>query len=74
LRLASLLARAYGGRIAFERDVAGDGTAIERAITEHRPGMIVIGAPRRRLRDLFRPNAVERVLQSAPGPVLVVQG
>lgn len=74
LKLASAVAKAYGARITFAREAAGDDRAIDRAVTEHRPGMIVMGSPRRGLRDVFVPNAVERMLQSAPGPVLVVHG
>ena len=74
MKLAAAIAKAYGARITFARETTGDDRALERAVAEHGPGMIVVGAAPRRLRDHLFPTAVERVLQSAPGPVLVVHG
>jgi nucleotide-binding universal stress UspA family protein len=79
LRLASGIAAAYGRGLvclppADRSGRAGSG-AIEQAVAEHRPALIVIGAPPQGgLRDLFSPNIVERTLQSVDAPVLVVPG
>jgi nucleotide-binding universal stress UspA family protein len=64
LRLAAKIATAYDGKVVFSTGPAA---------AEDGPGMIVIGAARKRgVRDLFVPDAVERALQSADVPVLVV--
>jgi nucleotide-binding universal stress UspA family protein len=47
--------------------------AIDRALDERRPGMIVAAAaPARGLRDLVSPSVVEHVLQETRVPVLIV--
>jgi nucleotide-binding universal stress UspA family protein len=74
LQLASNVALAYGTRMVLCSGGDG-GCVLERGIAEHQPGMIVIGdVARRGLRNLFTTSVVERTLQSAAAPVLIVRG
>ena len=79
VRLATEIARRYAARLVpvdVARLRAGAWIrAIDRAVIEHRPSMIVLGAaPVRGLRDPFASNVVERLLQESHVPLLVVQG
>jgi nucleotide-binding universal stress UspA family protein len=79
-RLAAAIAKAYATRLVLVRPggVPSLGAsmwsrAIERAVVEHRPSLIVMGVARSRgLRSLFSSSVVERVLQEAQAPLLVV--
>jgi nucleotide-binding universal stress UspA family protein len=74
LQLASSVAQAYDARMVLCSGGDG-GCVLERSIAEHRPGMIVIGdVAQPRLRNPFTTGVVERTLQSAAAPVLVVHG
>jgi nucleotide-binding universal stress UspA family protein len=74
LHLARRIAKAYRTRMVMCSGADG-GRAIEPSVAAQRPGMIVLSTePRRGLRDVFRPSTIERVLQSAAAPVLIVPG
>gem|GEM_PF-4310503 len=61
-----LLPGAHGG-------ISEESTKIDRAVGEHHPGLIVMAAaPRRRVRNIFADDLVERVMQEAHVPLLVV--
>jgi nucleotide-binding universal stress UspA family protein len=76
-RLASKIATAHGAKLMFlppsNRSAPAAHRAVEQAVAEHDPGMIVLGAARKRgLYDVFSTGVVECVLQSAVAPVLIV--
>jgi nucleotide-binding universal stress UspA family protein len=72
-QLAGTIARAYASRLVFV-SVGHDGweLALDRAVREYHPGMIVVGpAQRPTWRDPFPENPVACALQDARVPVLV---
>jgi nucleotide-binding universal stress UspA family protein len=77
-RLAADLAADYFSQLVLLR-AASDGSrqekqSIDRAVEEHRPGLIVMTCSRsRRIRNIFAEDVVERVMQEADVPVLVVR-
>jgi nucleotide-binding universal stress UspA family protein len=72
-QLAASIADAYAARlILLPAGYDGWRLAIDRAVNEHHPGMIVVGAPRRpSWRDPFPSSPVACVLQEARVPLLV---
>jgi nucleotide-binding universal stress UspA family protein len=77
-RLAADLAADYVSQLVLLPS-AHDGSrqekqSIDRAVEEHRPGLIVMTCSRsHRLRNIFAEDVVERVMQEADVPLLVVR-
>jgi nucleotide-binding universal stress UspA family protein len=76
-RVAAELATDFSAQLILLPGARGgtseESSTIDRAVSEHHPGLIVMAAaPRRRVRNIFADDVVERVMQEANVPLLIV--